>query len=258
MIRIKRPRKAPDVLMTKGKTQTKKNCDDYDSCPDDYKAGKKNFKFKDRSPYNAPSVKEALMQVHHSKCCYCEMRYPQRNLAIEHFRPKNGVKQGRNEKAKCLGYYWLVNDWDNLLLSCDVCNSTYKQVLFPLSNPNKRACSHHDETSEERPLFVNPAEQDPRDHIRFRKDRPIGRTRIGRVTIEELGLLKNDMLVQKRLERIKQLKSALEIIEFAKRYPQDTELQAAASRARKLLNSAVRSDAEFSSMARDFLEGLQV
>lgn len=70
--------------------------------------------------YKMDDIKEKLMKIYHSKCAYCESLLEQ--LHVEHFRPKRG------------GYYWLAYSWDNLLLSCPICNSR-KGSSFPvLSN----------------------------------------------------------------------------------------------------------------------------
>ena len=70
-----------------------------------------------------------------------------------------------------------------------------------MSNPKKRARSHHFDIAEERPLLVNPAEEDPRGHIRFEEDLPTGTSRRGRATIVRLGLRRNNL----REDRLKLL-----------------------------------------------------
>ena len=69
------------------------------------------------SRYKMDDIKEKLMKIYHSKCAYCESSLEQ--LQVEHFRPKRG------------GYYWLTYSWDNLLLSCPICNSR-KGSKFPV------------------------------------------------------------------------------------------------------------------------------
>lgn len=105
MVRITKPIRVPAVLSTKGATQTKKDCADYDTSPSDYQAG---TKFDKRSYYNTKPVKDLLIEAHHGKCCYCEKKdRSRRNLAVEHYRPKNGVRQSRKQKEEHPGYYWV-------------------------------------------------------------------------------------------------------------------------------------------------------
>lgn len=257
MIRIIRPPETPKILAAAGKgaEQTVKDCSDYDACPNDYKSGKK--KFDKRSYYNVKPVKDLLLKAHHCKCCYCEKRYRSRRaLAVEHFRPKSAVKQGRHEKEMRPGYYWLTYNWDNLLLSCHDCNSDYKQILFPLADPRKRARSHHEVVDAEYPLFIDPVKQDPREHITFRYDSPtaVAKSKIGRLNIEELGL-RRPALREDRLKELETLKTFQALVQSASKYPQDAELQKLAQKAQKYLIAAVLPQAEFSSMAQDFLSG---
>ena len=86
-------------------------------------------------------------------------------------------------------------------MSCEVCNTTHKGNLFPLENDAERARSHHDELNVERPLFVDPAGEDPRQHIRFRRAEVICATARGQGTIDGLGLGRSD-LEEARRERL--------------------------------------------------------
>lgn len=257
MIQVKKPKTGPKNLTLNGTAQTAKDCAAYDACPNDYKSGKK---FEIRSYYNAKPVKAALMKAHNNKCCYCETKSRSSgDFAVEHYRPKGGVKQSRKQKHDdCLGYYWLAYDWDNLLLSCHECNRDWKSTLFPLSNPRQRARRHHDDIKAERPLIINPAAKgDPRRHIRFHHVSPVGLTRKGRVTIESLGL-RRASLRERRLLIIELINSQLIIIANAKRHPRDRVAQRDAIHAQQIIDSAVLSDAAFSSMVKDYLNGFTI
>jgi hypothetical protein len=227
------------------------DCAAYDACPGDYHSGV--GRFPKRKYYSASPVKDLLVKLHRSKCCYCEKRFSRSNLHVEHFRPKSGVRQTLNQKKDELpGYYWLAYRWDNLLLSCHDCNSRCKGTRFPLANPRKRARSHHDDIGRERPLFVDPVGQEPRDHIRFDGDAPEGLTPQGRMTIDGIGLRRN-ALREDRLEKIAEIDKSLEIREIAAAHPEIPELRAVAEKARKFIEAAVQPDAEFSSMAIDYV-----
>jgi uncharacterized protein (TIGR02646 family) len=168
MIQIHRSGVSPPVLEAKGFELTQSDCDAYDACPDDYKGGKP-FPSAKSTHYSYPEVKELLLKMHHNKCCYCEMKFRDPLLFdVEHFRPKNGVRQAVHpRKHELPGYYWLKFRWDNLLLSCIPCNRSHKDTCFPLEDPLTRARSHHDDLALERPLLVDPVKQDPRGHIHF-------------------------------------------------------------------------------------------
>jgi uncharacterized protein (TIGR02646 family) len=72
------------------------------------------------------------------RCMYCE---DSQGAAIEHFWPR-------------AGYPERAFDWLNYLIACSGCNSNHKRDQFPL-----------DATGQ--PLLVNPAEEDPLDHLRL-------------------------------------------------------------------------------------------
>jgi uncharacterized protein (TIGR02646 family) len=254
MIRIARVADGPKGLKEKGAVQMKKDCVDYDAAPKAFRTGTKKFSSK-RSIYASKAVKKILSEVQYNKCCYCEKKFRAAiNLAVEHFRPKTGVKQSRKAKQQCPGYYWLAYDWENLLLSCHDCNSTYKQILFPLANPGQRARSHHQKITKERALLINPVREEPRKHIRFREDAPEPITKRGRITIGILGLDRS-ALREDRLERIELLRQSSNLTKLAAKRPKDHELQKLAEKARSFLKSAILTKTEFSSMALDFSDG---
>lgn len=254
MIRIARPEQGPQSLREKGEKQTESDCDDYDDCPDDYRTGRKRFKPRptSRPHYSKPDVKQLLVRVHHSKCCYCEKRY--RSVAclqIEHFRPKLGVRQTSAQEGDWLpGYYWLMYRWDNLLLSCAECNNR-KGTVFPLTQPADRARSHHDDISQESALLLDPVQQEPRDHIRFSDDRPIGISCEGKVTIRSIGLDRKT-LESDRLDALILIKTLLNLIKLADGKP---GLEETAAEARERVEKSMRPAAEFSSMAIDYVAG---
>ena len=247
MIKIKKPAKPPKTLIEKGAAENKENCAAYDCSPEDYRSGQKSFKFKNKI-YGSKTVKKALLRAQYEKCCYCESKFLANSPGdVEHYRPKGAVKQTDGQRVEHPGYYWLAYEWNNLLVSCADCNRSYKKDLFPLKNPDARARSHHDKIDDERPLFVNPAIDDPRRHIRFRGATPYHLTKVGRETIKGMGLRKT-ALEERRIERLQGLKIIRDLIEGAKD-PSDSEVKAA----REFLAAFTRPNAEYSSMVQDFL-----
>ena len=240
MIKIEKPSKPPKILIGKGAKENEENCATYDS-------GQRKFEFQ-KKIYGAQSVKNTLLHAQHGKCCYCESRVRATSYGdVEHYRPKGAVKQVKNHP----GYYWLAYDWNNLLFSCEACNRSHKGTLFPLKNPGARARSHHDDIDDEQPLFVNPGVEDPRKHIRFQGERPVPRTKVGRKTIEGIGLRRED-LEDRRRERLQVLRALQDIIEIGKDST-DSKVKEKVREAQEHLAASIRPNAEYSSMVQDFL-----
>ncbi|MEO1032852.1 MAG: hypothetical protein AAFX55_15690, partial [Bacteroidota bacterium] len=141
---------------------------------------RKEFKYK---RYSHVAVKDALKDMCNNKCAYCESSFLHVYYGdIEHFRPKKFV--GTKKDQKIPGYYWLANDWNNLLLSCLFCNQAKTQMIeredelikitlgkqnqFPLSNQTlyNRTRSHinwengNDKKDDKARLIVNPCIDD--------------------------------------------------------------------------------------------------
>ena len=242
MIKIQRPSSVPEHLQRNGRRQTKLDCAAFDANPSPYTSGEK---FRDRGYYRSTDVKVALYQAQHSKCCYCEKLLESADLQVEHFRPKGAYRQAADQPYGYPGYYWLAYDWNNLLLACAACNKN-KDATFPLSNPDQRAISHHDDLSIESILLVDPAGDDPRDHIDFVDDAPRHLSDRGRCTVTVLGLSR-DHLTELRLKCLKRIKHYWYIYRGGPPFDQE---------AIALLRDAIQEDAQFSSMAIDFLDSV--
>lgn len=105
------------------------------------------------SRYKLEDIKACLREIYHNKCAYCETSLEQ--LHVEHYRPKRG------------GYYWLVYSWDNLLLSCPICNGN-KRDFFPILAQSKVVYDENRDTLDqintmsalydnlEKPMLINP------------------------------------------------------------------------------------------------------
>jgi uncharacterized protein (TIGR02646 family) len=252
MIRIAKG-KPPRKLTGDGVARARTHCRDYDADPISYQSGTKRLMIAE-GIYAHPTVRKALELRQHAKCCYCEAQpeKPYAHLHVEHWRPKAYSKQFRDAEELRPGYYWLAYDWDNLFLSCHFCNSSNKGNIFPLSNPDARARNHHADLAAERPLLLKPdGMQDPRDHIGFHEEVPIGRTPEGRATIAILGLDRTEHAVRLRL--FNQLKRCREVIVT---YRHDLSPAAVewVAEARAFIVRAVRAEAPFSAMSMAFVE----
>lgn len=142
--------------------------------------------------YKAAEVKTRLEDLFHGKCAYCETPYASTApVDVEHYRPKGAVEGDDSH----LGYWWLAMAWDNLLPSCIDCNRRRKQVT-PIGNPSlvvlneqarsvsgsrvvqsgkkdafpiagARAMTEGADLTAELPLLLNPAEDDPDEHLAY-------------------------------------------------------------------------------------------
>lgn len=138
-------------------------------------------------------LKPLFLELQHYKCCYCETeiggridkrtgKRPTVSQDIEHFRPKNRVANWNFpaawvnppalSKAPEQGYPWLRHHEQNYAVSCKDCNTTYKDVHFPILRTHGNYASEPSprELSAELPLLVFPVgdlDSDPRDILTF-------------------------------------------------------------------------------------------
>lgn len=249
MIKITKPTKAPAILLSRGSQKRTRHCDDYLLHKAEYDAGKRTFTF-DAAIYGSEAVKNTLIKAQHGKCCFCE-RKTGKDGDVEHFRPKAGCRQTPKGSLLRPGYYWLAYDWDNLLLSCSACNQRHKRNLFPLTDPDQRSISHTDDVTQETPLFLQPAHQDPELHIGFRKEIPyaIDGSPTGKATIKALGL-DRELLNEVRRDRLAELKTLRQVVELEAHLAVSMEGKQLVQQSKALLVEAVTDAGEFAAMAR--------
>lgn len=251
MIRIQKPAQSPEVLQTKGASETRRMKAAYSRNPARYHSGEKTFTF-DSKIYAHSDVKTALIKAQFGKCCFCESQVTHISYGdVEHFRPKAASCQSDGQPLECPGYFWLAYDWANLFFSCQLCNQRHKKNFFPLADPQHRAWSHKDDLSAESPLFINPAEEDPEAFITFHKEvvRAVDGNRRGAVTIESLGLDRSN-LEDRRLKFFQVALYFADLIKYAAERPEDSEAQDIAARAKEWLEEAVLNSSEYAGMVR--------
>lgn len=215
MIRIHKPDEGPPILRERGKALAEACCRDHD------RGAPLVF---DESIYGHVSVKKALMEAQHGKCCYCEsLIRPSGHGDIEHFRPKRAVRQSDATAEAKPGYYWLTYAWTNLFLACEVCNQSHKRSLFPLKDPLRRARHHTQPLADESPLLLDPSGDDPERSIGFRREVPYGRDERGVATLECLKLNRAD-LCESRADHLAHVKALVDIVEISERNVSDLPL----------------------------------
>lgn len=104
--------------------------------------------------YQHEEIKVTLVAMFHGKCAYCESKITHITYGdIEHFRPKSDPR-----------YAHLIFEWENLLLSCSICNnSAHKGAKFPLDASGN-------------PVLIDPTDgvTDPNAHLEFAWDAVAG------------------------------------------------------------------------------------
>lgn len=133
-----------------------------------------------RAVFHHDQVHAALERLCDRKCAYCEAPAPAAmSWDVEHYRPKGRV----SERADHPGYYWLAYVWENLLLSCELCNrrrkdrptwehaeagtTSGKADRFPLADESTRAMDPSGDLAGEARLLLDPTQDDPEEHLAF-------------------------------------------------------------------------------------------
>ena len=197
MIRINKGTRIPRKLTKDGQESIRHTCAQYDSDPEAFSSGTSKLPSPKPAIYGHPSVKKELLDRQNQKCCFCEVKFAGDYGDVEHFRPKGCVIDIKTKQKQYPGYYWLAYDWDNLFVCKEILNRSFKRNYFPLSDDSSRAKSHHDNIADETPLLIDPAKDDPRDHIRFHEDEAIAhRNSIkGRITIDLINLNHEQIII---------------------------------------------------------------
>ena len=219
MIKVDQPKTPPQILRDKGEIEKQKAIKHYEALTDG--ESKKRFTF---SVYSDEQVKGALNELFHGKCAYCETFYASSQpMDIEHWRPKGGYEE-ENGDLSPRGYYWLASTWENLLPSDIDCNRRRKQRItplgieriqgkanqFPLETGSSRATKPGEEKLE-KPLLINPYEDNPEEYFKFDDDAVILPKEIGvdrpspraRASIEIYALNRSDLVIARREHLLK-------------------------------------------------------
>ena len=267
MIAIKRSGvKAPASL--RGETETATVVAFFDD--EQNRAG--SFEFK---AYKGADVLEALNDLFHGKCAYCESPYRATAPAdIEHYRPKGAiVVGGKREKP---GYYWLAARWDNLLPSCIDCNRARTQPFeeddaeirevsgkenkFPLVDEARRARRPEAESSEKgQQLLLHPCRDRPETHLEFLANgliRPRANSRKGKASIEVYGLQRKWLAEARRahvLDLAKQMRTIAFFVEALERNPDDDAAAAQMELEQRGLREAMDERAPYAGLSRQLI-----
>lgn len=246
---IPRPLRGPT---SRGGKATLKLCEQVD-------AGDAEFTF-NGDIYGDPAVKTQLIADQHGKCVFCEAKIRANEHGdVEHFRPKGGFTETDNGPFKKPGYYWLAYDWSNLTFSCQLCNQSHKKNHFPLLDPRHRANSHHDQLAKERPVLVNPTEEDPELFIGFHEEVAFGldHQSRGETTIRTVGL-NRELIVENRRDQLVPLRDAWEMLVNLEALVDqlDAATRAKLPEIRRRMLARANPESEFSAMCASFLRSV--
>lgn len=108
-------------------------------------------------------LKPKLEALSDRKCWYCEAREIRSDRAVDHYRPKNNV---RDSDPPHQGYWWLAFDPLNYRLCCTYCNSRRKDRetgavggkgdYFPLEDEARRLLPESRDFHNEGALLIDP------------------------------------------------------------------------------------------------------
>ena len=252
MIFVKKPA-APPVKLSKGESLKRDYCSSFDADSKAYKNGTKKFEFNNRI-FGHENVKAELLKAQFNKCCYCESKIGSTSPGdVEHYRPKAYSQQDREQPKIYPGYYWLVYDWDNLFVSCGICNRSHKKNYFPLSNPKGRVRDHSGDLDKEKPLILNPGgSKDPLENIYFHNDLAKGITKAGKTTVDMIGLNRQP-LQESRLEKLALLKHLCKIVRILKSH-NGSDMRNSIEETENLMQAYASQESEYSAMASEFLK----
>ncbi|MFV8281198.1 retron system putative HNH endonuclease [Christiangramia marina] len=141
------------------------------------------------------NIRTEISKKTDNKCSYCESELKIQNLTIDHFRPKSAAAD-REGKISSEHYWWLALVWNNLLPSCQICNSN-KKNFFPVAR--KRATVNYYAKdrlfNKEKPLLIDPEFENPEEYFYYDQDGLIySDTERGVITINLLGLNREELV----------------------------------------------------------------
>lgn len=217
-------------------------------------------------------LKAALGQLSFGKCWYCESRENRSHMVIDHFRPKNRVKECEEHP----GYWWLALAYANFRYCCTLCNSLKKDEAtgdshgkadsFPLFDEAARAFDIASDLDLENPCLLDPTVAADAILLWFDED---GRAvpRYGKTERERLWLRAESTIDVYNLNdpniREARLAVSRDVRDFVKQGTDYFDEYAAGSQAAgdtfklmaKKLAELITPSAEFSSAARAILNG---
>lgn len=171
------------------------------------------------NPRLIKQCENAAYALSSDKCAYCETkRSPTSGRNIEWYRPKGGAV-GLDGKMSPDHYWWLTYEWSNLVPACTEC-CHLKGSRFPVEGERSPIGAIGDSLAAERPLLLNPFEDQPAQHLVFSEDGlVVGKTERGRISVEVFGL-NRESLVAYRKDWLAIFRENFETLALAKKFGQ--------------------------------------
>jgi uncharacterized protein (TIGR02646 family) len=178
--------------------------------------------------YKREEIKQALHELFHGKCAYCESRYgATQPMDVEHWRPKAEVHNADGTVLRHQ-YAFLAADWSNLLPSCIDCNREREhEVIYPNNVRQKMVLGKGNRfpvngtRATDRPslateivLLLSPYVDTPETHLEFLREgvvRPKNAS-VKAVHSIEVYALNRSGLVNERYERVLLVEKAIHTI----------------------------------------------
>jgi uncharacterized protein (TIGR02646 family) len=168
----------------------------------------------DSSVYRHTDVFTALERSFQKRCAYCESTLPGK-LDVEHFRPESI-------------YPLLAYRWNNLLLSCNFCNSHYKGAQFPLlpggTEPDPDPANPEVLDGSDSPMLIDPCSDDPSVHFDWLGEALLCKTERAEKTRVVCGLDRMD-LEQERRKQLRKIDDVLMGIDIAWLIPDSEQMR---------------------------------
>ncbi len=151
----------------------------------------------DDGPLANDGFRAALRNTYAGKCAYCETPLAEEAMLVDRFRPASGAL-ALDGTLSPDHYWWLAYAWENLYPSCAECQS-FKGARFPVREPRAEPGTTGEALRGERPLLLEPRDDDPEQHLVFAEDGSVASsTEEGRATVEILGLNRGQLLGLRR------------------------------------------------------------
>lgn len=165
-----------------------------------------------------PPVLAQLSQEFLGKCAFCEQQLSVDQQKLTFFRPLKQAlqKPERNGGVAAAHYYaWLIGDWSNLYLTCEICRNKHGAEFPTYTERVKPELAHLERTNAqpyfiaEQPLLIDPCVEAPAQHIAFTERGlaiPLEGSPIGQKTID-IFYLNRPYLQEMRATAARQLKT---------------------------------------------------
>lgn len=148
---------------------------------------------------------DELARAFFRKCAFCESQLD--DGTIVHFRPLRFASNSRREGGDISRdyYLWLAFEWRNIFYACHDC-ARAKRDIFPVEGLRAPFLSSFEDcVRQERPLLIDPSQEDPSRHLQLLSDgRLHATTTRGATTIDAFHLNRHSLIVQ-RLSEIRNL-----------------------------------------------------